>query len=347
VARQGSIAVCLAVAAHLTAQTPAAAASRSAALTIEVEPNACFSSEALARKTAAVLQREEVDARLSTTVSMRGADAFFQLSRGGTTLGERLVTRRNLTCDQFVSVLATALAVAIDTALLDVEGEETPLESDPSPSPPSEASPPPSPSEAPPPLPPSKELPRPAREADAVQRSREDEAKQAWRFALTFEATALAALHEPTLGNTLGLVFVRPSIGRLGVSSFVTLPVDTDLRGESARVGLFAGRVDACLAPPLRNIPLAPCAAAVVGAHRAEGVVASRAASSDWALWSALALGPELTVAFGRWSLVARVEPWWVIRPSRLVTARTDGELSKTGPNFGAAAFLGIRWTIL
>lgn len=319
------------------AHADAAAPARPIAETIEVEPSECLSRAALASKTAAFLHRDEVDARLSVAVTMRGADALSRLSLDGVVVGERLVQRRGLTCEEFRSVVAAALAVAIDTALL----EETNAAEEPR-------------DEVPPLVPP----PSPAPVLPAVQTSRPREHRPrppapsqppAWGLAVAFEPAALTTLHEPTVGAALGLVLAQRPLGRLGLSAFATLPVDTELgSGRRARVGLAAGRIDACLEPPIRKVPIAPCAAAIVGLHRVEGVVSSRASSAaDSTAWGAVALGPEGTLSFGRWSVVARLEPWWVLRPSRIVTAGPAGDLSSTGPHLGLAAFLGARWTIL
>ncbi len=338
-ARHGALVGCLVAAAHLTADARAdvAAPARALAEAIDVEPTECLSRAALADKTASFLHRDQIDARLSMAVTMQGSDAFFQLSRTGVIIGERLVPRRNLTCEEFLSVLALALAVAVDSALLaeessvEVNAAEAADEGarvEPPPAVVTTSPAPEAPTKRPPPSP-TKPAARPS-------------------LALTFEPAVLSALHEPTIGGALGLVVAQRGVGRLGLSSFVTLPANTDLGGDRARVGLVTGRFDACLAPPIPKVPIAPCVDAIVGVHRAEGVVLSTPAASvaDSALWGALAIGPELTLAFGRWSLVSRVEPWWVVRPSRLVTARADRELSRAGPSFGLAAFLGVRWTI-
>jgi len=305
-ARHGALVGCLVAAAHLTAadaRADAAVPARPLAETIAVDPTECLSPAALTDKTTGFLQRDQVDARLSMAVTMRGPDAFFQLSRTGVVIGERLVPRRHLTCEEFLSVVALALAVAIDSALLAAtsaeevevaEDEGAPVEPLPAVVPASPTSEPVT--KGPPPSPPK--------------------LGERHSLALTFEPAVLSVLHEPTIGGALGLV--------------------------------VAGRLDACLAPPVRTVPIAPCAGAIFGVHRAEGVVLSTEASSvtDSALWGALALGPELTLAFGRWSVAARLEPWWVVRPSRLVTVRAGRELSVTGTSFGAAAFLGVRRTI-
>ncbi len=331
----GGLVVVAAMTEDALARADAAALPRPLADAIEVAPSECLSRAALASETAGFLHREEVDARLSVAVTMHGADAFSQLSLDGVVVGERLVQRRSLKCDEFRSVVAAALAVAIDTALLD-EANAAPEE------PPVEV--------------PLEPPPSPAPEAPAVQTPRPRERRRppapprppARVLAIAFEPAALTALHEPTVGAALGLVLVQRPLGRLGLSAFSTLPVDTALgQGRRARVGLAAGRLDACLEPPIRKIPIAPCAAAIVGVHRAEGVVSSRALSAaNSTLWGALALGPEATLTFGRWSVIARVEPWWVLRPSRIVTAGSAGDLSSTGPSLGLAAFLGARWTI-
>lgn len=336
-ARHGLLVGGLVAAAHLTADARADAAvpARPLAETIAMDPTECLSPSALTDKTTGFLQRDQVDARLSMAVTMRGPDAFFQLSRTGIVIGERLVPRRNLTCEEFLSVVALALAVAIDSALLAAtsaeeveaaEDESVPVEPLPAVVPASPTSEPVT--KGPPPSPPK--------------------LAERHSLALTFEPAVLSVLHEPTIGGALGLVVARHGVGRLGLTSLVTVPATTDLGGDRARVGLIAGRLDACLAPPVRMVPIAPCAGAIFGVHRAEGVVLSTQASSvtDSALWGALALGPELTLAFGRWSVAARVEPWWIVRPSRLVTVRAGTELSVTATSFGAAAFLGVRRTI-
>jgi len=334
-ARRGVVVGGLLVAAHLTAAAwVRAAPARALVEAIEVESSECLSRETLASKTASFLQRTEIDARISMTVTMSGSDASFELSRSGAVVGERLVPRRNLACQEFLSVVAAALAVAIDAALLAEERapEETPVEPPPAAPPAPERERPRAPARRPPPP------PRPKREA------------RPWSVALSVEPAVLAGLHEPTFGGALGTVLARHSLGRAGLSMFATLPVETDLGARHVRVGLIAGRFDACLAPPFRKVPIAPCVAATLGAHRAEPAVASSSASSasDSTLWGALGAGPEMTVAFRRWTVFWRVEPWWVLRPSRVVTALPDGtELSKTAPQFGLAGFLGARWSIL
>jgi len=345
-ARRGALVGCLVAAVLLTADARADAPgpARAVADMIELEPTECLSREALAAKTASFLHRDSISPHLSMNVTMRGPDAFFQLSRSGRIIGERLVPRRDLTCEGFLSVLALALAVAVDSALQaeesaaggtaedakqdDAAAEDAKEQRSRDERPSASAPAPEAPTKRPPPSP-AKPAERPS-------------------VALTFEPAALSALHEPTIGAALGLVVAHDGVGRIGLSSFVTAPVSTDLGGDRARVGIVTGRLDGCLAPPLRTVPIAPCVGAIVGVHRAEGVALSAPATSvtDSALWAALAIGPELTLAFGRWSLVARVEPWWVLRPSRLVAARAGNELSRTGPAFGLAGFVGVRWTI-
>jgi hypothetical protein len=317
---------------------------------LEVEPSECLTREALARRTSNFLQRGDVDARLVMRVTMQGDDAFFRLSRSDHEIGERVVPRRNLSCEKFLSVLAAAVAVAVDTASVpDPAPDPSQTVEDGSSAP--AAPEPPSPAASPPP-PPLGTSPTssPSRNALAVRREGERLPPRArsWLLDATVETGVLAALHEPALGAALGVSLARPHLGRLGLSGFATLPVETELGLRRARVGLLAGRLDGCLAPPIRKVPIAPCAAAIVGVHRAEGVVIASSAVTDTTPWAALALGPEASIAFGRWSVVARVEPWWVLRPSRLVTQRGDGaELSKTAPHFGLGGFLGIRWSIL
>lgn len=303
-----------------------------------MEPSECLGRASLARTTAHFLLRDEVDARLSMRVSMKGRDALFLLARDGHDVGERLLPRRSLSCEKFLAVVAAAVAVAIDTADADEIAERSRLPAteagaEQGAEPVSES-------------PPAPTLPAPRRESPLGP----PPPRPAWRVDVGAEVGALAALHAPAPTVALGLGVVRSKVGRAGLSAFATLPAETSLGGRNVRVELFAARFDGCLSPPIRRVPIAPCAAAIVGLHRAEGILLSASSSdvADSTLWAALAIGPEANLTFGRWSLIARVEPWWVLRPSRLVTERADGaELSKTAPHLGLGAFFGVRWSIL
>src|SRR4051794_38765491 len=95
---------------------------------IQIEPGPCLEARPMLDRIGLWLGREELDARLEGTIRIDRGDLVFALLREGKPLGERRFTRRpSDSCAQWTTAVSLAIAVALDSTLLQSLGVWPPV----------------------------------------------------------------------------------------------------------------------------------------------------------------------------------------------------------------------------
>lgn len=310
---------------------------------LDLDPGAtCLEHDRLVEQVVTWLERDELDPRLTVAVVGDPTEVRtlrFTLHDRGTPIAERTFAPGPSSCDDLHSVVALAIALAVDATVLESVGI--------TPAPPTEPEPAPEP--APLPEPERTETSEPSPLPDLAPRPRPWALRASLRGLLTVGVP-------PTLGGggQLGLEagwrdLVDVQLGVLATSAGAQ-PVDAGAQssGEATlAVTLVAGRADACVGPQLRRVRPRLCGGVLAGAALAEG----RGFRDDYRAtlpWLAVALGGDVRVglsartalSFGLDGLVSLVRPVFDVREDFEV--RQLREL----PRFGAAIGMGVVVTL-
>lgn len=304
---------------------------------LSLDPGAtCLDHGRLVEQVVTWLERDALDPRLTIVVEGDAVEARtlrFTLQDRGQPISERTFAPGPKGCDDLHSVVALAIALAVDATVLESVGI-TPKPVDPTPQP--EVDPPPEQDPSPDPTPPVANEPTPR--PDSAPR------KPAW--ALRGQLRGLLTVGvPPTLGGGGHLALelgwrdlVDVQLGALATSAGPQ-PVD----GATLTVTLVAARADACVGPRLRRVRPRLCGGAVAGGALAQG----RGFREDYRTtlpWVALALGgdvrvglgPRTALSFGLDGLVSLVRPVFDVEDEFGVRELRDL------PRFGASIGMGV-----
>lgn len=310
---------------------------------LALDPGAtCLEHDRLVEQVVTWLERDELDPRLTVVVvgdPIEVRTLRFTLQDRGTPIAERTFVPGPSSCDDLHSVVALAIALAVDATVLESVGI--------APAPPREPAPAPAPAPRPEPTPTPTIEPSPL--PDLAPRPRPWVLRASLRGLLTVGVP-------PTLGGggQLGLEagwrdLVDVQLGVLATSAGAQ-PVDAGAQssGEATlTVSLVAGRADACVGPRLRRVRPRLCGGVLAGAALAEG----RGFRDDYRAtlpWLAVALGGDVRVglsartalSFGLDGLVSLVRPVFDVREDFEVRQLRDL------PRFGAAIGMGVVVTL-
>lgn len=248
---------------------------------LSTAPDACFDGNSLAESIATWLGKREVSTRVSILVRRPTADSVrFTVERDAKLGGERDLPVGKLACPDLRAALSLAIAIAIDSTILESLGVEAP------PTTPTEretelvpTSPPVTP--APVATPPEKDEPPPPRKR---LRPREEAAK----VAFAAEAVALfGVLPGPALGAAPRLGFAPISWLDLRASALGTTRAQTIIGGGTTSASLLAGHGEVCALGRIDEVRSGGCVGGAVGSFAAEGS-GLRPAYSPSVRWAAL-----------------------------------------------------------
>lgn len=302
---------------------------------LSLDPGAtCLEHERLTEQVVTWLERDALDPRLTVVVEgdpIEVRTLRFTLQDRGRPIAERTFAPGPSSCDDLHSVVALAIALAVDATVLESVGIARPA--------PSVAPmPAPTPTTEPPPGPAPAEAIEPTPALDLAPRERPWVLRAQLRGLLTVGVP-------PTLGGA----------GQLGLEAGWRELVDVQLGVLAASAGpqpvedatlaitLVAARVDGCVGPRLRRVRPRICGGAVAGGALAQG----RGFREDYRAtlpWVALAvggdvrvgLGPRTALSFGLDGLVS------VVRPVFDVEEEFEVRQLRDLPRFGAAFGVGV-----
>lgn len=214
------------------------------------EGDPCLQAAGLVAHVGTWLGRDRIAAELGVIVESGGDEASFAITRHGEQTATRRFERLPAACEDRRAVIALAIALALDAAILESIGIPAPQ---PAP-PPGTAPVPVAPPEAPPPVPRPPPGERPA-------------------FSLEAEALLLVeVLPEVALAGGVAVAGLLGGGFRIRVGFLATQRIGTPLGRGSADAALLAGRVDGCFARTVaENLLLGGCVSALVGAVLSEG----------------------------------------------------------------------------
>jgi len=301
---------------------------------LSLDPGAtCLEHDRLVEQVVTWLERDELDPRL--TIVVEGDDTEtrtlrFTLQDRGQPISERTFAPGPSSCDDLHSVVALAIALAVDATVLESVGivPAPPIEPKPKPAP--------EPSPAPDPAPPEAIEPSPL--PDLGPR------RSPWAVRAQLRGLLTVGV-PPTLGGggQLGLeVGWRDLVDvQLGVVATSAGPQPVD--EATLTVTLLAARADACVGPQLRRVRPRLCGGVLAGSAVAQG----RGFREDYRItlpWVAVALGgdvrvglsPRTALSFGLDGLVSVVRPVFDVREDFEVRQLRDL------PRFGAAIGMGV-----
>lgn len=300
-----------------------------------LEPGAtCLEHDRLTEQVVTWLERDALDPRLTVVVEgdpLETRSLRFTLQDRGQPIAERRFAPGPSSCDDLHSVVALAIALAVDATVLESMGIG------PTPTP----TPPPTPPPTPEPALPDRTAIEPSPRLDLEPRRR-----PADDWAVRAELRGLLTVGiPPTLGGggQLGveagwrdLVDVR--LGALGTSS------GSRPAGEGTlTITLAAARADLCVGPRLRRVRPRACTGVLAGGALAQG----RGFLRDYRTrlpWVAMAvggdvrvgLGPRTALSFGLDGIVSLVRPVFDLAEDFEVRELRDL------PRFGAALGVGV-----
>jgi hypothetical protein len=301
---------------------------------VSLEPGAtCLDHGRLVEQVVTWLERDELDPRLTVVVVGHTTETRtlrFTLHDRGRPIAERSFAPGPSSCDDLHSVVALAIALAVDATVLESVGI--------TPAPPTaEPEPEPEPEPAP------DSVPEPAIEPSPLP----DLTPRRSPWALRAQLRGLLTVGvPPTLGGggQLGLELgwrdlVDVQLGALATSAG---PQRVD-EAATLSITLVAARADACVGPQLRRVRPRLCGGVLAGSALAQG----RGFREDYRTtlpWVAVALGgdvrvglgPRTALSFGLDGLVSVVRPVFDVREDFQV--RQLREL----PRFGAAIAMGV-----
>jgi hypothetical protein len=231
----------------------------------------CVDAAALVPLVEAWLGRSSVATELGVVVEADAAEASFAITRGGVPSASRRFDRLPPGCAERRAVVALAIALALDAAILESLGivVERPPALGPQPAPEPEAGP-----------------------ADAL--------------AVEFQAEAVLALEvlpEVSFAGAASLALhVAPGV-RVRAGVLATQRVGAALAHSAVEMSLLAGRADGCYAARLDpNVALGGCVGALAGAALAggRGFAVDRSAEVPW-----IAAAARFEVRWTPWDLLA------------------------------------------
>lgn len=250
---------------------------------LSTAPDACFDGNSLAESIATWLGKREVSTRVSILVRRPTADSVrFTVERDAALAGERDLPVGKLACPDLRAALSLAIAIAIDSTILESLGVEAPPTT-PTPretelSPPAPAAP----LVAPPPPPPQRDEQLPP----APKRLHPREDRTLVGFAV--EAVALfGVLPGPAIGASPRLGIAPISWLDLRVSALGTTRAQTIVGGGTTSASLLAGLGEVCALGRIDEVRSGGCLGGGAGSFRAEGS-GLRPAYSPSVRWAAI-----------------------------------------------------------
>jgi hypothetical protein len=302
-------------------------------------PDACFDGKSLADSIATWLGKKAIDARISILVRRPVEGSVrFTVEREQKLIGERDLPVGTLPCPDLRAALSLAIAIAIDSTLLESLGIEPPVTS------PSEreselTQPPPV---APPAVPPTPIRDEPSRPAPRPTRQREKMPDHG--LGLGLEASTLfSLLPGPALAAAPRIGYAPARWLDLRVSALGTTRAQTTVGGGTASASLFAGRFEGCLLSGAEEVRGGGCLGAGAGAYAAEGSGLSPGYSTS-VRWAALTARAEARYPVGTslGLLVAITAFVPVLRPE-LEVLNNQGEVADawTAPAAGFGVSVG------
>jgi len=287
---------------------------------LSVDPGAtCLEHDRLTEQVVTWLGRDEVDPRLTVVVE-GDLDAdhtlVFTLHDRGEVIAERVFSPGPSRCDDLHSVVALAIALALDATVLESVG----IVPEPVPEPERERTP-------------ERELapivPRPEAPPASPGPDLSTPPDRPWRVRVRAGGLVTLGLPPPLGGGPeIGLELgwrelVDLQVGVMGATSGPQ-PVDQD---ATLRIALWAGRADVCVGPALGRLRPRACGGLIAGSALGEG----RGFGQNYQVvvpWVALAVGGDLRVALTR----------------RLaLSLDLDAVLSTVQPVFDVYEELGVR----
>ncbi|MEC7523696.1 MAG: hypothetical protein VYE22_27685 [Myxococcota bacterium] len=299
---------------------PAAADDRPLSEAVSVaREGECLTADGLLPHLRTWLERDAIDARLGVLIEESGPGARFVVLHDGRPSASRTFDRLPASCADRRAVVALAVALAVDAALLESLRADAPPSAD---APPPASPPPASPSPAPPPAPPIV------------------------RLELAAEGQALFEVLPEVAGAwQVGPRLVIADAFELALSAWVTSVSGAALAEGRVSAQLAGGRLDACVRRPIGAIYLRGCggAAAGVALGAGEGVPGAREARVPFVgLLARAALGLPLT----DWLALELSADGWIalLRPRFDVIDASTGAASQSAtlPLGGGLASLGV-----
>jgi len=292
----------------------------------------CLEHDRLVEQVVTWLERDELDPRLTVVVegdSTETRTLRFTLQDRGQPIAERTFAPGPSSCDDLHSVVALAIALAVDATVLESVGiAPTPPLAEPEPEPEPDPAPDPVPVEAiePSPLP------------DLEPR------RSPWALRAQLRGLLTVGV-PPTLGGggQLGLELGWRDLVDVQLGVLATSAGSQRVDEATLTITLIAARADACVGPRLRRVRPRLCGGVLAGSALAQG----RGFREDYQTtlpWVAVALGGDVRVglgartalSFGLDGLVSVVRPVFDVREDFQV--RQLREL----PRFGAAIAMGV-----
>jgi hypothetical protein len=250
---------------------------------------ACVDGASLASAVRGWLGRDAIAVELEVAVEVGAESTTIHLRRSGASIGARTFDRLPTACADRRAVLALAIALAIDAALLESIGI-APLAA--APAAPTEPPPDPEPAPVEPPRAPAGERVAVSIEAEAV--------------------LAIEVLPDVALAGAASVAVLLGGGARLRAGVLATQRSGTPIAHGSAALSLVAGRIDGCYGRVVAaHILLGGCAGVLAGGVLAEGVgfaevyaptipwvAGAVRAELRWLPWDVLALGVSVEGLF-------------------------------------------------
>jgi hypothetical protein len=300
---------------------------------LSLEPGAtCLEHGRLVEQVVTWLGRDELDPRLTVVVEgdpLEVRTLRFTLHDRGTPLAERTFAPGPSSCDDLHSVVALAIALAVDATVLESVGIA------------------PTPTPTPEPLPEPEPEPTPPTPLAAIEPSPvTDLEPRRTPWALRAQLRGLLTVGvPPTLGGggQLGLELGWRELVDVQLGAFVASAGPQPIDDATLTITLVAARADTCVGPQLRRVRPRLCGGLLAGSALAQG----RGFREDHRTtlpWVALALGgdvrvglgPRTALSFGLDGLVSVVRPVFDVREDFQVRQLRDL------PRFGAAIGMGV-----
>jgi hypothetical protein len=299
---------------------------------LSLDPGAtCLEHDRLVEQVVTWLERDELDPRLTVVVegdAIETRTLRFTLQDRGQPIAERTFAPGPSSCDDLHSVVALAIALAVDATVLESVGI--------APAPVVEPLPAPAPLPAPDPVSTAAIEPSPLAEL-APRRS---------PWALRAQLRGLLTVGvPPTLGGggQLGLELGWRDLVDVQLGAFATSSGPQPVDEATLTITLVAARADVCVGPQLRRVRPRLCGGVLGGSALAQ----ARGFRDDYRTtlpWVAVALGgdvrvglgPRTALSFGLDGLVSVVRPVFDVREDFQVRQLRDL------PRFGATIGMGV-----
>lgn len=242
---------------------------------VAASPDACLDGPSVAASIATWLNKQEIDARISIMVRRPSESLVrFTVEKGEKLVGERDLPVGTLPCADLRAALTLAIAIAIDSTLLESLGIEPPV-TEPTPRDPDVRV-------TPPPWPPE---PEPVRALPPAKRAPPLEGAP-HGLGLALEAIALfGVLPGAALGAVPRLGFSPSESFEVRASALGTTRAQAAIGAGTASAAILAGQLEACLMGPADEVRGALCAGGAYGSFNAEasGLEPSYSPGLPWA----------------------------------------------------------------